>query len=184
MKRAFDLLAALVLLLPTLFLMAVLAPLIRLDSPGSPIFRQTRVGRNEVPFTLVKFRTMRTDTGDRPSHEVGAASMTRMGPFLRKTKIDELPQVLAVLSGAMSFVGPRPCLPSQTELIEARREQDAFSVRPGITGLAQIDGLDMSQPRKLALVDGEYVRRRTMALDLSIFVRTALGKGRGDAARK
>lgn len=183
MKRLFDLLLALVLLVPTVLVMIVVVPLIRLESAGPALFRQTRVGRNEQPFTLVKFRTMRIDTGDKPSHEVGRTSMTRLGPLLRKTKIDELPQVFSVLAGTMSFVGPRPCLPSQTELIEARRAQDAFSVAPGITGLAQIQGIDMSEPQRLAQVDGEYVRRRTLAMDAALCLRTAIGGGSGDAAR-
>lgn len=118
-------------------------------------------------------------TADRPTHEVNAASVTPLGAFLRKTKFDELPQLYNVLKGAMSLVGPRPCLPSQTELIEARRRNDVFRLRPGITGLAQVMNIDMSVPERLAHIDGTYAQTRTFAGDLKLILATVTGSGRG-----
>jgi lipopolysaccharide/colanic/teichoic acid biosynthesis glycosyltransferase len=108
--------------------------------------------------------------------------VTRVGRFLRKTKIDELPQILSVLRGDMSFVGPRPCLPVQTELIEERARRGVYAVLPGITGKAQLEGIDMSAPRLLAETDAEYVAGRSVAGDLRILLATLLGRGSGDAA--
>lgn len=117
------------------------------------------------------------------SHEVGAAYVTRVGAFLRKTKIDELPQILSVLAGDMSFVGPRPCLSTQTQLIAEREAHGVFAVLPGITGPAQVAGVDMSRPVELAQIDGRYVRERTFLGDVKLIVQTAFGGGSGDAVR-
>ncbi len=152
---------------------------IMLTSPGPALFRQTRVGRNERCFTCYKFRTMHQNTGDRPSHEVSDSAITPVGRFLRRWKIDELPQLLNVIRGDMSLIGPRPCLTSQRELIEARRHFDVFRVRPGISGLAQVNGVDMSKPRLLARIDGLYVHRRGGLLDLQLVIATVLGGGVG-----
>mgnify|MGYP000559955982 CR=1 FL=1 len=113
---------------------------------GSPIFRQVRVGRDKKPFVLIKFRTMKTDTASVASHLASASSITPFGGFLRKTKLDELPQLWNVLKGEMSLVGPRPGLFNQQELTDARDKYRVFDARPGVTGLAQVNEIDMSTP--------------------------------------
>ena len=119
------------------------------------------------------------DTANRPSHEVGVASRTSIGSFLRRSKLDELPQLLNVLCGDMSLVGPRPCLPTQTALILARQGHGALDVRPGITGLAQVKGVDMSEPERLARIDGDYARTATFAGDVMLIWQTITGSGLG-----
>lgn len=150
---------------------------------GSPFFFQTRVGRHQHLFTLVKFRTMTIDTLSVGTHLVDSASITRLGQFLRKTKLDELPQLVNVLFGQMSLVGPRPCLPNQQELIMERERRAVFEARPGITGLAQVNKVDMSKPRKLARYDLIMNRRLDINLYLKLILATATGKGSGDRVR-
>jgi O-antigen biosynthesis protein WbqP len=150
---------------------------------GSPFFKQARIGKNQQPFTLVKFRTMAIGTQSVGTHLVDPSSITRLGRFLRKTKLDELPQFFNVLMGQMSLVGPRPCLPNQAELIEERLKRGVFEVRPGITGVAQVNDVDMSTPRKLARYDQLMVKRMSLALYFKMLVATAVGKGRGDRVR-
>ena len=149
----------------------------------SPIFRQERVGRDRRLFTLVKFRTMRPDTASVATHLASASSVTPFGRFLRRTKLDELPQLWNVLKGEMSLVGPRPCLPNQEELIAERERRDVFSMRPGITGLAQVNGIDMSDPAKLAAVDEEMMNTLTLRGYFRYLVLTVTGKGAGDRVR-
>lgn len=183
MKRFFDFVFALflgVLLLPV---MLVAGLIVRLTSPGPALFAQTRLGRHKAPFTLYKFRTMHVDTPDLATHEVGKSAVTRVGAFLRKTKLDELPQLINVLRGEMSFVGPRPCLPSQTELIAAREAHGVWEALPGITGLAQVNGLAMDEPDRLAEMDGRYLKTRSFAGDLKLMAQTALGSGQGDQVK-
>lgn len=153
---------------------------IRLDSKGPAIFRQTRVGLREQPFTCLKLRTMYTGTAHLPSHEVKANAVTPVGKWLRILKLDELPQLWNVLKGDMSFVGPRPCLPSQTELIEARRARGLAAIRPGITGISQVAGVDMSNPERLAALDAQYFESMSLCTDLRLIWRTFMGSGRGD----
>lgn len=182
-KLAFDkALAALLLVTLSPVIVACMA-LIRRGSAGPAIFRQTRIGRHEVPFNCYKLRTMQVATANVPTHEVSSASVTPIGAFLRRSKLDELPQLVNILKGEMSFVGPRPCLPQQVELIERRRGLGVFSIRPGITGLAQIRGIDMSDPENLAKVDGEYLHGRSLVSDFGIMIATVLGKGQGDKIR-
>lgn len=183
MKRIFDLTFALLLLIPATAIVAVAAILVTLDSPGPPIFRQRRVGRNQVPFTMLKLRTMARDTTTAASHEIAKSAVTRAGAVLRRTKIDELPQIWSVVVGDMSFVGPRPCLEQQRELIREREARGVFRVRPGITGPAQLAGVDMSTPERLAEIDGEYVAKRSLSGDVAILFRTLAGQGRGDAVK-
>lgn len=166
------------LCLSPLFL--VVAPLIRLSSPGPVLFAQTRVGRERRPFTCYKFRTMYVGTRQAGTHEVTQASVTRVGAFLRKTKIDEIPQLWNVVRGEMCLVGPRPCLPVQEELIAERERRGVYSVTPGITGLGQIRGIDMSDPVRLAECDAEYVARRSWQFDLKILLWTLRGQGMED----
>jgi O-antigen biosynthesis protein WbqP len=150
---------------------------------GSPLFRQERVGRYQRSFTLVKFRTMRLDTASVATHLADASAVTRFGRFLRRTKLDELPQLWNVLRGEMSLVGPRPCLPNQEELIAERQKRRVFEVRPGITGLAQVSGIDMSQPARLAEVDEQMIRTLTLADYFRYLLVTVTGKGSGDRVR-
>lgn len=141
------------------------------------------MGREKKLFTLIKFRTMRPETGSVGTHEVGADQVTTWGKLLRKTKIDELPQLWNVLKGEMSLVGPRPCLPNQIELIDARRKLTVFNVRPGITGLGQIRGIDMSDPQLLANTDSEMIRTMSFWNYFKYILLTACGWGRGDRVR-
>lgn len=156
---------------------------IRLGSPGPALFRQARVGRNERVFTCLKLRTMIQGAPSVATHEAPVAAVTALGAGLRRLKIDELPQLWNVLIGEMSLVGPRPCLPVQLELIAERRAHGVFAVRPGITGSAQIKGIDMSTPRALAEEDAHWAARPTLAAYLSCLVKTALGGGQGDRIR-
>lgn len=178
MKRMIDLVAALIALPGVAVLGVLICGLIRLESAGKALFRQERVGRYEEPFTIVKFRTMHRGTGNRPTHDVGQSDVTRVGALLRRTKLDELPQLWNVLRGDMSLVGPRPCLPTQTELIERRREAGVFEMRPGITGPAQIAGIDMSTPGQLASADAAYAP--AILTDLRLILATVIGQGSGD----
>lgn len=147
---------------------------------GSPLFRQERVGRNQKPFTLVKFRTMRPDTASVATHLADASAVTKLGHFLRRSKLDELPQLWNVLKGEMSLVGPRPCLLSQTELIDERESRGVFNARPGITGLAQINGIDMSTPRLLAETDALMLKDLGLRTYFSFILKTVMGSGSGD----
>lgn len=183
-KRLFDIFAALALSGPAIALIAIAALTIKLGSRGPVFFVQRRVGRNQQIFSLVKLRTMAVDTGDHASHDVGSARITPVGHVLRRLKVDELPQLICVLQGTMSIVGPRPCLPSQVELIKARQARGVFNVRPGITGLAQVRDIDMARPELLARIDEKYVKSRSFAFDLKLIGATALGGGRGDAATR
>jgi len=184
MKRAFDVLAAglgLIVLWPVILLTAIA---VRLNSPGPGILAQRRIGRDGRQFTCYKLRTMHRNTAQVPTHQVGISALTSIGGFLRRSKLDELPQLLNVLRGDMSLVGPRPCLPTQAELIEARSRLGALAVLPGVTGLAQIQGVDMSDPQRLAAIDAQYARTRTFGGDLLIILRTLTGSGmNADPAR-
>lgn len=180
MKRTFDILLAALALPFAAVLIGGLALVVRLTSPGPALFRQTRVGRDERPFTCLKLRSMRRDTPDAPSHEVGASAVTGVGRVMRRTKFDELPQLWNILVGEMSFVGPRPCLPSQQALIVARRARGLYAIRPGITGVAQVAGVDMADPERLARLDATYLADMSLGADLRLIVATFLGAGRGD----
>jgi len=157
---------------------------IGLFDTGSPIFMQERVGRHKKPFTLVKFRTMKKDTASVASHLASSASITTFGHFLRRTKLDELPQLWNVLKGDMSLVGPRPGLFNQEELTVARDKHNVFSVRPGITGLSQISGIDMSTPELLAQNDAKMIDDLTIKNYFKYIVMTVIGKGQGDAINR
>jgi len=180
--RFFDFtfaLLGLIFAFPVLLVIYVLG----LFDTGSPLFRQERVGRHQKPFVLVKFRTMKIDTASVASHLASSASITRMGAFLRKTKLDELPQLWNVLKGEMSLVGPRPGLFNQQELTTERAQRGVFDVRPGITGLAQVSDIDMSTPKLLAETDQRMIRELTLAHYFKYILMTVLGKGAGDRVR-
>lgn len=176
MKRLLDAAAAALGLAVVWPLLLVLAILVRADSRGPAIFAQTRVGRHGHPFRVFKFRSMRTDTVEQPTHFAKRTDVTRMGHHLRRFKLDELPQLWNVLKGEMSLVGPRPCLLSQHELIDERSRRGVLDLRPGITGLAQVVGCDMSEPRRLARIDALYASRQTLKLDLLILWATFTGR--------
>lgn len=175
-------LAVLLLLItsPLLFLLYFIG---KFDT-GSPLFRQERVGLNQQPFQLLKFRSMHVNTQVVATHLVKASSITKWGSFLRKSKLDELPQLFNVLKGDMSFVGPRPNLYNQHELIQARSSRQVYSVRPGITGLAQIQKIDMSTPQLLAETDAQMIQHLNLWQYFKYIFLTAFGKGFGDRVRK
>lgn len=182
-KRLFDVVLALLLAPIAVVICLPAMVVISLDTPGGPLFRQARVGHRQNIFILWKLRTMAQGTKHAGSHEVGEQALTRVGGVLRRLKIDELPQIWNVLRGDMSFVGPRPCLPSQTTLILERAARGVFSLRPGITGLAQIRRIDMSTPVLLAQVDAEYLVTRSLRGDIELILGTVAGGGWGDAAK-
>lgn len=183
MLRFLDIVLAGLGLLLALPLMAVLFLIGSFDT-GSPLFRQTRVGRHQKPFTLVKFRTMRPDTASVATHLANPTAVTSLGAFLRRTKLDELPQLWNVLKGEMSLVGPRPCLFNQIELIEERASRGVFAARPGITGLAQINGIDMSTPKLLAQTDARMLQELGLVSYFKLIIKTVTGAGRGDRIRQ
>ncbi len=183
MLRIFDFLfsiAGLVLGAPILIIIYIVG----LIDTGLPVFLQERVGRNQKPFTLVKFRTMRPNTKSIASHLVDASAVTPLGGFLRRTKLDEMPQLWNVLKGEMSLVGPRPCLLSQTELIGERASRGVFDVRPGITGLAQVKNIDMSTPKLLAETDAQMLKELTLSAYFKYIFMTVGGKGSGDVVKR
>jgi len=153
---------------------------IGLFDTGSPVFMQQRVGRLKRPFTLVKFRTMSVDTASVASHLASGASITKFGHFLRRTKLDELPQLWNVLKGEMSLVGPRPCLFNQEELIAEREQRGVLKARPGITGLAQVNDIDMSTPKLLAETDAKMLAKMSIPAYFKYIFMTVSGKGSGD----
>ncbi|EJA7340506.1 TPA: sugar transferase [Vibrio parahaemolyticus] len=182
MIRIIDFLAAffgLLFLCPVFLVVTIIG----LFDTGSPIFIQERVGRDKKPFKLIKFRTMSIDTQSVASHLASNASITKLGAFLRKTKIDELPQLINVLKGEMSLVGPRPNLFNQQELISERDLLGVYKVLPGITGLAQIQNIDMSTPVLLAKTDKKMIDTLTLKDYFKYIMMTASGSGSGDAVK-
>ena len=182
MIRLVDFIAALIgiiVLSPFILLIAIILFL----EHRKPFFIQKRVGKNMVEFTLIKFRSMSPKAANLPTHEISADLITRTGKFIRATKLDELPQLWNVLKGEMSLVGPRPCLPSQEELINERQALGVFNLRPGITGPAQVKNIDMSTPKKLALEDSQMVGNLTLLSYLKYVLMTVTGSGQGDKVR-
>lgn len=180
--RIFDLVFALLGLFFGAPIFVILIVIGLLDT-GSPIFQQERVGRKKEPFTLVKFRTMKIDTASVASHLANSSSITFFGHFLRRTKLDELPQLWNVLKGEMSLVGPRPGLFNQEELTEARERLGVFSVRPGITGLSQVNEIDMSTPELLAETDAKMIAGMSVSNYFKYIFLTVAGKGSGDRVK-
>tara|TARA_B100000242_G_C43050484_1_gene490767 strand:- start:1862 stop:2443 length:582 start_codon:yes stop_codon:yes gene_type:complete len=147
---------------------------------GSPLFIQKRIGKNKKPFNLIKFRTMKVNTPSVATHLVNTQLITRFGRIIRFLKLDEFPQIINVIRGEMSLVGPRPCLSNQLDLIKYRDDLNIFSVRPGLTGLAQIKGVDMSNPKKLAKIDREMITSFNQINYFKYLLFTFFGKGIGD----
>lgn len=174
MKRFFDVIcsaAALVLLSP---LMAVTALVIRVFDGKRVVFCQQRVGRNGELFTIYKFRTMKVGTRNAATSDLreSQSQVTRIGKFLRKTSIDELPQLWNILKGDMSFIGPRPLIPEEKEIHELRRKAGVYKVRPGITGLAQVNGRDEITIEQKVAFDSKYANERNLLTDISILFQT------------
>ncbi|MCI6929572.1 MAG: sugar transferase [Oscillospiraceae bacterium] len=174
MKRVLDFLISLfaLIILSPLFLIVSVGVLI---SDGSPVFfRQKRVGKNNELFEIYKFRTMKRGTENVASNDLSDADVkiTRFGKILRATSIDELPQLLNILNGSMSLIGPRPLIPEETRIRELREKYNVYSVRPGITGWAQVNGRDNVSAEKKALLDKEYVEKQSLMFDIKIFFMT------------
>ena len=179
MTRIFDILISFIGLV-ILFPILVVLTIIGCFDTGSPIFRQERVGRSKKPFYLVKFRSMHVNAPSVATHLASASAITTFGSLLRKSKLDELPQLWNVFVGDMSLVGPRPNLFNQEELINERDSRGIYSFRPGITGLAQINKIDMSTPKLLAETDSKMLKElNTLGYFKYIFL-TVFGKGFGD----
>jgi lipopolysaccharide/colanic/teichoic acid biosynthesis glycosyltransferase len=182
MIRLLDFTAAffgLIVLAPFILIIAV----ILFIEHRKPFFIQKRVGKNQKLFTLIKFRSMSPKAANLPTHEISADLITKTGKFIRATKLDELPQLWNVLKGEMSLVGPRPCLPTQEELISERASRGVFSLRPGITGPAQVQNIDMSTPKKLAEEDSQMINNLKIGDYFKYVLMTVSGSGQGDKVR-
>lgn len=182
-KRIIDFvlsLLGLIILSPILILLAII---IKIDSKGPVLFRQKRVGKGKKYFYILKFRTMKTDTpSDVPTHMLNNPDMyiTKIGKFLRKTSLDELPQIMNILKGEMSIIGPRPALWNQYDLIEERDKYGANDITPGLTGWAQINGRDELPIDVKARLDGEYVKKMSFAMDVKCFFKTIISVLKSD----
>jgi lipopolysaccharide/colanic/teichoic acid biosynthesis glycosyltransferase len=182
MNRVFDIVFSfigLILGFPVLLILIVIGYF----DTGSPIFVQERVGKNLKPFKLIKFRTMKVGTSSVASHLVQSSSITSFGSFIRKTKLDELPQLINVFLGQMSLVGPRPNLFNQEQLISERQKLNIYDHKPGITGLAQLRNIDMSTPKLLAETDSEMISNMNLKNYFRFIFQTAIGGGSGDAVK-
>lgn len=182
-KRFLDFILSLLAFCVLSPLLAAVAVAVKLDSKGPVFFRQKRVGKDKTHFEMLKFRTMKTDTPkDMPTHllENPDAFITKVGAFLRKTSLDELPQLINILKGEMAIVGPRPALWNQFDLIEEREKYGANSIRPGLTGWAQVNGRDELEIPVKARFDGEYVQKMSFLFDLKCILKTVLGVLRED----
>ena len=174
-KRLLDIVLSLCGIVALLLPMAIIAFAIKIDSKGPVFFKQKRVGRNKEHFEILKFRTMLTETPkDVPTHELADSKkwITKVGKILRKTSLDELPQLFNIFKGEMSIIGPRPALWNQFDLIEERDKYSANDVRPGLTGLAQISGRDELEIPEKARLDGEYVEKMSLIFDIKCFIKT------------
>jgi lipopolysaccharide/colanic/teichoic acid biosynthesis glycosyltransferase len=171
-KRAIDVAAAVGIVIIFWWLLLLVYLAVWAQSKGSAIFRQVRVGKNETPFVCYKFRTMKVGTDQKGTHEIDASSITPLGKFLRRFKLDELPQIFNVLKNQMTLIGPRPGLPNQFELTESRRFHNVYSATPGMSGLAQVNHIDMSDPARLAKCDATYLATQGLMLDIKLILKT------------
>lgn len=186
-KRIIDFVLALIglIVLSPVFIVLILC--IKLDSRGPVLFKQRRIGKDKTEFYILKFRTMKTDTpSDTPTHLLKNSEdyITRVGKFLRKTSLDELPQIINIVKGEMSIVGPRPALWNQYDLIEERDKYKANDVLPGLTGWAQINGRDELPIDVKAKLDGEYVEKINLAFDIQVFLKTVLSVVKGEGVKE
>lgn len=182
-KRIFDFIFALIALIILLIPFIIISLIIKIDSKGPVFFKQDRIGKNKKIFKILKFRSMYVDTDpNAPTHTLGNATshITKVGKFIRKTSIDELPQLINILLGQMSFVGPRPALWNQDDLIAERDKYHANEVKPGLTGLAQISGRDELEIPEKARIDGEYVKKRGFFFDIKLIILTAVSVLKSD----
>lgn len=176
MKRIFDFTVSLLLIIALFPVFLVIALVVLIDSGYPVIFKQYRVGKDNKLFYIYKFRTMKVNTRNTATEDLKEANsvITKSGRILRKTSLDEMPQLFNVLSGKMSFVGPRPLIPEEKEIRQIRKELGVYSVRPGITGLAQVNGRDMLSAKEKALFDKEYVEKQSLLFDIKIMFKTVL----------
>ena len=182
-KRIIDIILSLLAIILLVIPMLIIAIAIKCDSKGPVFFKQKRIGIHKKHFYILKFRTMRIDTPhDAPTHELADPKkwITKVGGFLRKTSLDELPQIINILKGDMSIVGPRPALWNQYDLIEERDKYGANDIRPGLTGWAQINGRDELEIPIKAALDGEYVQKMGIVMDVKCFLGTFLSVLRAD----
>ena len=176
MKRFFDFTVSLLLIIVLMPVFLIVALIVLVDSGSPVIFKQYRVGKDNKLFYIYKFRTMKVNTRNASTDDLVEADsvITKSGRILRKTSLDELPQLFNVLTGKMSFVGPRPLIPEEKEIRQIRKEYNVYSVRPGITGLAQVNGRDMLGAKEKALFDKEYVEKQSISLDIKIMFKTVM----------
>ena len=179
-KRVLDIVISILLVPIAVVLCLIFGALFYIVNKENPVFMQKRVGRFREVFTLVKLRTMSSATLDKPTHEISSSDISKLGQIMRAIKVDELPQLYNVLRGEMSLVGPRPCMPSQIELIEARHRLGVYDAMPGITGYAQVRGIDMSVPEVLAAADQVYLKEHSLMGDFGLLFQTLVGRGSGD----
>lgn len=186
-KRAFDIVFSSIMMIAFLPVCLVVAVIAAADTKGSPIFIQTRMGRNNRPFRMLKFRTMSVNApANVATHKLNHAEsyISPVGGMIRRLSLDELPQLINILKGDMSFIGPRPVVLTETELLSLRRQNGADRVRPGITGLAQVRGRDDLDIRKKARYDAFYCQHMSLALDIRIALRTIRCVISGDGIRE
>ncbi|MFR8012536.1 MAG: sugar transferase [Clostridia bacterium] len=176
MKRLFDFICSLVLLIILSPILAIIALVILIDDGPPVIFRQNRVGKDERIFKIYKFRTMKNGTRNAATHDLveSESAVTRSGKGLRKLSLDELPQLVNIVKGDMSFVGPRPLIPEEKGIRALRRARGVYSVRPGVTGWSQVNGRDLVDDETKAKMDQEYVQRRSLFFDLKILLKTVV----------
>lgn len=187
-KRLFDIIFSVIAIVILAIPMLIIAIWIKLDSPSEPIlFKQTRIGKNDVPFTILKFRSMNKNAPHQmatENFENPEKHITRVGRVLRKTSLDELPQLFNVLKGDMSVIGPRPLVPTERNVLAMRDEYGASRILPGITGLAQVHGRDELTDENKASYDGKYALNISLLLDISIFLKTIFDVIRSDGIRE
>ena len=176
-KRLLDIIISIMVLVILMPFLLIFSIIIKLESKGPVLFKQKRIGKNKRMFTIYKYRTMRTDTPkDMPTHMLKDAQnyITRFGNIMRKTSIDELPQLINIIKGNMSIIGPRPALWNQYDLVEERDKYHANDIRPGLTGWAQVNGRDELEIPVKAKYDGEYVEKISLWFDIKIFFKTII----------
>lgn len=186
-KRIIDFSLSLAIIIGLSIVFLLLCIVIKLDSPGPILFKQRRIGKDKKEFNILKFRTMKIDAPkDMPTHLLDKpdAYITRVGKFLRKTSLDELPQLINIVKGEMSIIGPRPALWNQYDLIAERDKYNANDVLPGLTGLAQISGRDELPIELKAKIDGDYVEKKSPVLDAEIFVKTVFSVLKSDGVKE